>query len=84
MTEERQFAILFAVMLLAAPKLIDLDPPQAEHGEGLSCEMRQWCCVHPRTGTDRSAMTCSRNFTCGQGIKTCEDGTGIPRRALLG
>jgi hypothetical protein len=34
-TEERKFAILFAATILAARKLIDMDPNKTEHGEGV-------------------------------------------------
>ena len=35
MTEERKFAIMFAAAILAARKLIDLEPEQTEYGEGI-------------------------------------------------
>ena len=34
-TGERKFAILFAATILAARKLIDMDPNKTEHGEGI-------------------------------------------------
>jgi hypothetical protein len=37
MTEERKFAILFAATILAARKLIDLDPDKPNLSKGYNC-----------------------------------------------
>ena len=68
MTEGRKFAILFAATILAARRLIDLDPDKPNMAKGFfvgPCHRR--CCFHPRTNRYTMAYDCEFVF-CKAGI----------------